>query len=136
LPACLLEPVEHENGLCLLVLATDRRPLGVNGQRSARIACLEERDVLQLPGGRTFHVALYTRCVIGPAPDSYADKPCGVCHQPVAGARVYLCSACQSAVHCDRRNPDEPLDCLSICSECPSCHAPLLRDGYGWVPEI
>jgi hypothetical protein len=123
---CLLEPVVQENVPCLLVLASDRRPVRVNGERRARIAGLRELDQLWLPDGRTFEVALHIQCVIGRAPDSHKAKPCGVCHETVGERAVYLCPSCDSAVHCDRRDPDDVRDCLSLCSECPSCRAPLV----------
>jgi len=124
---CLLEPVVQDNVPCLLVLASDRRPVRVNGERRARIAGLRQRDQLQLHDGRTFQVALHVQCVIGLAPDSHRDTPCGVCHETVGERAVYLCPSCDSAVHCDRRDPDDVRDCLSLCSECPSCRAPLVR---------
>jgi hypothetical protein len=133
---CLLEPVVQENVPCLLVLASDRRPVRVNGERRARIAGLRQHDQLQLHDGRTFQVALHMRCVIGRAPDSHKDKPCGVCHETVGERAVYLCPSCDSAVHCDQRDPDDVRDCLSLCSECPSCRSPLVRGEYTQDLEI
>jgi hypothetical protein len=126
---CLLEPVVRENVSCLLVLAPDDRPVRVNGERCARIVGLRQRDHLRLHDGRTFEVALQVQCVIGRAPDSHKDKPCGVCHEIVGQRFVYLCPSCDSALHCDRRDPHDVRDCLSLCSECPSCRAPIVRDG-------
>jgi hypothetical protein len=129
--ACLLEPVVQGNVPYLLVLASERRPVRVNGERRARIACLRQRDQLELHDGRTFEVELHTRCVIGHAPDSHKDKRCSVCQETVGDSVVYLCSSCDGVVHCDRRDPDDVRDCLRLCSECPSCRAPLVSDASG-----
>jgi hypothetical protein len=134
--ACLLEPVVQENVPYLLVLTSERRPIQVNGERRARIACLRQRDQLQLHDGRTFQVALHIECVIGRAPASHQDKPCAVCHETVGERVVYLCPSCDSAVHCDRRDPDDVRDCLSLCSECPSCRSPIVRGEYTQGSEI
>ncbi|MHC4220010.1 MAG: hypothetical protein ACYSU7_16320 [Planctomycetota bacterium] len=135
-PACLLEPLALESGVCLLVLAPDHLPVRINGQRLAIIACLRERDQVQLHDGRAYHVAIHTHCVIGRAASEDRNKSCAVCHQPAGERHVYLCSSCGCAIHCDRRDSDDVLDCLSICGECPSCHGAILRDGYGWTPEV
>jgi hypothetical protein len=127
--------MELESGICLLVLAPDHQPVRINGQRLATIACLRERDQVQLHDGRVFSVAIHTRCVIGRATGADQDKACVVCHQPAGDHHVYVCGDCGCVIHCDRRDPGAILDCLSICGECPSCHGAILRDGYSWTPE-
>jgi hypothetical protein len=118
-----------------MLLAPDRRPVLVNGERRTRIAGLRERDQVQLRDGRTLQVALHLACVIGRAPDSHKDQPCAVCHEAVDQRVVYLCASCDCIVHCDRRDPDDVRDCLSLCSECPSCRAPIVHGGYSRDPE-
>ena len=135
--SCLVEPIDLGTGPALLVLAPDENRFRVNGHRLARVATVEESDTIQLGDGQSFLVAIHTQCEIGLAPEERRDETCAVCRQPLGEHLVYLCAKCQVPVHsdADTGGRDDRLDCLALLSECPSCRAPLIRDGDARTPE-
>ncbi len=122
-----VEALRHERERRLLIAAARGETLRINGERSAGVGCLRDRDVVQLPGGRHFRVALALRSVVGPAPPEYSTRACPVCRQPIAGSTVWICPTCDAACHCEPAG-GAGSGCV-LGHECPSCRGPLVFDG-------
>ncbi len=122
----VVEPLRHDRERLLLMAAAAGETLRINGERSAGLVCLRDRDVVQLPGGRHFRVALALRSVVGPAPPEYSTRSCPVCHQPIAGSTVWICPTCDAACHCEPGG-GAGSGCL-LGHECPSCRGTLVFD--------
>ncbi len=125
--ALVVEPLLHERERLLLMAAAAGESLRINGELSASVGCLRDRDVVQLAGGRSFRVALSLRSVVGPAPPEYSTRACPVCRQPIAGSTVWICPTCDAACHCEPAG-GAGSGCL-LGHECPSCRGPLVFDG-------
>ena len=132
-----LEPVGGGSEVALLYAAPPGRPLRVNGDRMTHLVALQEGDLIQattIEGDRkTFFVAQHVSTVIGVAASDKAESLCFICHKPAADIVIYPC-VCGAIVHYDERETDNARNCL-FGTECPSCGAPVLRDGYRWFPE-
>ncbi len=129
---CVLEPLRRGHDTSLLLLAPPGRPVRINGEHTAHVICLRQRDVIQI-GRWTLHIAVHVHAEIGLAPAEYAGHKCAVCRRDVAGTVVYLC-VCGAAIHCDRSGRKTAADCL-LGTDCPVCRTPIRFDGYGDLPE-
>ncbi len=137
--AWVLEPIDHGREMTLLALAPSGRPLQVNGERHAHVAGLRADDLFRLDGEAwTFQVAVYARSVIGRPPADYVGRACAICQRAIAGpeTRIFICAACGAPLHSERGTGDDVLKCLDLCSCCPRCRSPLVRDGYLSLAEL
>jgi hypothetical protein len=125
--ALVVEPLRHERQRVLLMATAAGESLRINGELSVSVGCLRDRDVVQLPGGRHFRVALALRSVVGRAPPEHSTRACPVCHQPIADSTIWICPTCDAGVHCEPEG-GAGSGCL-LGHECPSCRGPLLFDG-------
>jgi hypothetical protein len=149
--AAVVEAVQGRGRQPALLFAppTDGGAL-VNGVPCPPLALLSAADQVQL-GDFVFHLAVFSRPQVGPVPAEFVGrKSCPICRlRFTQGQRVYLCSNCGStALHIagpvGEAAGTEPaddgsaeLDCVRLCSECPSCSAPIsLAEGYTHYPDL
>jgi hypothetical protein len=121
----------------LLAVNPSAAPLRVNGTPAPQVALLREKDHVAF-GAAAFFVAVFHRPRIGAPPEALIGKECPVCLGPItASARVYVCSGCGSALHCDAdENNPEALQCARLSNECVVCSRPIgLTEKFNWLPD-
>jgi hypothetical protein len=118
-----------------LLLANPARSRAiVNGMPTPRLALLSEGDRFHFNSGPAFHVALFHRPGLGPAPVEVIGVACPVCTLPLAAAdRCFVCSTCSTPYHAAADETREgALVCAKMISRCASCQQPIrLVPGYG-----
>ncbi len=126
----LVEPLSRGSETALLLLAPASRPVRVNGEHVARVACLGEADVVELgPTGWVCQASLSVRVAIGCPPEAYLGRTCPICRTSfVESTLVWLCPSCGAALHAEPPDAADAKRCIDPCSECPSCGAPIVRE--------
>lgn len=131
-----LEPVlnrQRQPRLLLINSFPDR--LQVNGEPAPRVTLLREGDRFQWDDGPPFHLTIYRRPQIGPAPADKVGKPCPICLTPFSSdpaSITYSCS-CGSVYHLD--GPDK-LECARAVQQCACGQAITLKEGYTSFPNL
>jgi hypothetical protein len=135
--ALVLEAVTLRDGQPRLALVrTGARRLCVNGQEAPRFLLLSERDQFQFDDSCAFHVTIFHRPQIGPAPADLIGKPCYLCLRAFADDPDSLCYRCPCGTLLHLRDPSG-LECARAVSECAHCKRRImLEEGYTWLPEF
>jgi hypothetical protein len=130
----VLEAVRHEGRTYLAMVLPPDHSVRINSAPAPRVATLQVGDRVRLGAGPLLHLALYNRPAIGPPGPEMQGKVCPVCRLPLSGdTTVYTCAGCGAGLHCEgpERDDQDRLECVRICSACPTCTAPInLTEGY------
>ncbi len=132
----LVEPLSRGPETALLLLAPASRPVRINGEHVARVACLTEADVVELgPSGWVCQATLTVRVTIGHPPEAYLGRTCPICRTPfVESTAVWICPSCGTALHAEPPDTADAKQCIDTSSECPSCSAPIIRESSSLEP--
>lgn len=130
------------------VLARDQAPrlvlvnagageLLVNGTRAPRFSLLREKDQFVFDDSCVFHVTIFHRPQIGPAPADKVGKPCPICLTPFTSDEKAVCYRCACGTLLHLNDPSTGLECARAVSACPHCKQGVtLAPGYSWLPDF
>ena len=136
-PGLALEPLALPDGQPrLLLLQSGAARLRVNGNPAPRLSLLRERDQFQFDDSCVFHVAIFHRPQMGPAPADKLGKPCPICLTPFSEDPNSISYRCPCGTVLHLQDPSG-LECARAVHDCPHCHQPIsLQEGYSWLPPL
>src|SRR6266496_3754065 len=135
--AVVLEPVILWDGQPRLLLVNPAASrLRVNASAAPRIALLRERDQFHFDDSLVFHVAIFHRPQIGPAPADKIGKPGPICLSPFTHEPNSVCYHCQCGTVLHLHEPSG-LECARAVHRCPHCRQEIsFKEGYSWLPKL
>lgn len=139
----LLQPIRHDSAIRLLMLNPGSITVNVNGTLAPPVSLLDEKDELSFDrcSRYTIHVTVYHTPAIGQPLDNEIGTKCPICRSKFnRDTIVYRCPNCSKPLHNERDKDipqNEKLECATICTVCPSCHADIrVNAGYRYLPEF
>jgi hypothetical protein len=130
----VVEPVWGSPPPRLLVLTPRPGALRVNGAAAPRLTLLREGDTVQWSADIAFQVAIFHRPHIGLPDAAQVGRPCPVCTLAITETtRVYVCSHCGTALHCEEI--EGGFECARLRTECTCGHPIAFHEGYSRQPE-
>ena len=132
----ILEPVfARDKAPRLALVNAGNGQLWVNGAPASRFSLLREKDQFHFADSCAFHVTIFHRPKIGPAPVDKIGKTCSICLAPFTDDPSAVCYGCPCGTLLHLSDP-RGLECARAVNECPHCKQPIaLKPGYAWLPD-
>jgi len=129
-----IEALYFKNRIQLLIMNYQGNRIRINGQSAPCIVILNEGDQLDFDNGVLYHLSSFNETVIGPAPEKWLGKECGLCRIPFKKeSRTYICWFCSTPLHMEDKGG---LECAALTSDCLKCgNSVRLVNGYSYLPE-